>query len=232
MADIFFEPEQTTEEQVVDKIKLGDEEFTQEELSRLVGLGKIGDEAEKKYHTKIDRIWPQFQSIQSEKKQLEDKIKLEEEARAKYQPQQTQPSNEKRELTPEEVRQAALEQAEKLGIGPQAIRQQIMELMQGQQLINDIGNVIDTYTAEGLPEATTDDILKHMQETGIRNPDKAYKDLFEKEWIAKQAEKLNSIKPNGMPTITQSNAGSKQPAPLKVTGDNFDELFAAALEGH
>ncbi len=229
MADNFFtEP---VEEPVIEKITLGDEEFTQDELQRLVGLGKIGDEAEKKYHTKLDRVWPQFQTVINEKKDLEEKLKQELEIKARVEAQTKQPERQdpNRQLSQEEIRVEALKQAEGLGIGPQAIRQTVMEVIQGQQLLNDINNVIDTNVGEGLPDTTADDIIKHMQESGIRNPQKAYQDMFEKEWLNSQADKINQIKSKGMPTISSSTAGAKQPAPVKITTANLEQLVAESL---
>jgi hypothetical protein len=229
MTDNFFEPE--VNEQEVEKIRLGEDEYTQEELSRLVGLGKIGDEAEKKYHTKIDRIWPQFQTVINEKKGLEDRLKQEDEIKARIAEQTKTPEREdpNRQLSETEIKDMALKQAEALGIGPQAIRNTVMELMQGQQLLTDINQVIDTNTGEGLPETTPEDIIKHMQDSGIRNPQKAYQDMFEKEWLASQAAKINSIKSNGMPTISSSTAGAKTPAPVKITSANLEQLVAESL---
>ncbi len=106
-----------------------------------------------------------------------------------------------------------------------------MEVVQGQKLLEDIGSTIDDMTADGLPSTTTEDLIQHMQETGIRNPVKAYKDMFEKEWIQNQSAKLSSIKQTGMATIASSGAGSKNPIQMKVTEANFADLFKAALEG-
>lgn len=230
MADEFFnEPN----EQEVEKIRLGDEEFSQEELSRLVGLGKIGDEAEKKYHTKLDRVWPQFQTVINEKKALEDRLKQEDEIKARVAEQTKTPEREdpNRKLSEVEIKEMALKQAEALGIGPQAIRNTVMELLQGQQLLSDINNVIDSNTSEGLPDATPEDIIKHMQESGIRNPQKAYQDMFEKEWLESQTEKLAKIKSNGMPTISSSSAGSKQPPAVKITTANLEQMVMDSLAG-
>jgi hypothetical protein len=221
MSDDFFNDAAKTADTQVDepqKIKLGDEEFSQDELQKLVGLGKIGLEAEQKYKTRIDRVWPQFQSIVNEKRELEEKLK------AKEAPVREEVKAPNQTFTPEQIKAEALRQAEELGIGPQAMRKTVMEVIQGQNLINDISNVIDNMTGEGLPSTTTEDILNHMQETGIRNPEKAYKDMFEKEWLESQSEKIQSIKHKGMPSVTSSSAGSKQPAPLNMRGMKEDLL--------
>lgn len=236
MADEFFDANQETagEEAPVEKIKVGDEEFTQEELAKLVGLGKIGAEAESKYKTKIDRVWPQFQTVINEKRQLEDKIK-------EYETKANEPKIEptKEQLTAEQVKAEAIKQAKELGLVTKedfekAVTQKTMEIIQGQNLINDISEVIDNMATDGLPSTTVEDVLQHMQETGIKNPEKAYKDMFEKEWVKSQMDKVNSLKKAGLPTTERSTAGSKEPAPVKLRGmsdSDLANLVSESLKG-
>ena len=116
------------------------------------------------------------------------------------------------QFTQEQIKEAALKQAEDLGIGPQAMRKTVLEVIQGQQLLSEVGQVIDDMTADGLPSATVEDILNHMQQNGFKTPEKAYKDMYEKEYIAKQVEKLSTIKKqSSMPSISNSTAGGKMP---------------------
>ena len=237
LTDNFFDDPQPqdgegqTETPVEDvKVKVGEKEYDQDTLQKLVGLGEIGLEAEQKFKTRIDRVWPQFQSIINEKKELEEKLatfeaekkaqhdKELEERMKQFEGGKTTPSDKNGEestpqqFTKEQIREIALKQAEELGIGPEAMKKTVMEVLQGQQLIKDISDVIDDMTTEGLPTATVDDIINHMQETGIKNPTRAYKDLFEKEYLEKQAEKIASIKRGpGLPTVQQSTAGAKVP---------------------
>lgn len=230
MADNFFNQEPELQEQEVEKIKLGDDEYTQDELTKLVGLGKIGLEAEAKYHTRIDRVWPQFQQTIGEKKQLQEQLAQAQAERQVQQQQPQAPSNQP--MTEVQMRDQAIKAAEDLGIGPKSIQKTVMDIIQGQQLLGDINSTIDDMTADGLPSTTTEEIIAHMQQTGIRNPQKAYKDMFEKEWVESQTTKLEQIRTKGLPTISGSTAGSKQPAPVKITSANFDELFAAAISAN
>lgn len=210
---------------VDEKIKVGDKEYSQADLQRLVGLGEIGAEAESKYKTRIDRVWPQFQSVINEKRTLEEKAVASESAKAELerrvqelesrqtQNQNQQPQYQAPQLTPDQIKAEAIKQAKELGI-PMSddVRRITMEVMQGQQLINDVGNVIDSMTEDGLPNATVEDILSHMQSSGIRNPEKAYKDMFEKEYYDNQLAKLQQVKrAPGLPSVSQSQAGSKLP---------------------
>jgi len=226
--DNFFDNTKTEESNVTEapeKIKLGDEEYTQEDLEALVGLGKIGREAEEKFKTKIDRVWPNYQKVINEKQAMEEELTKLREAQNK--PAETQSFN--GQLTPEQIKAEAIKQAEELGIGPAAIRRTVMEVVQGQNLINDISQTIDNATSDGLPSTTVEDVIAHMQETGIRNPDKAYKDMFEKEWIQRETTKIESIRQKGMPTIEASHAGGKQPEAVRVTRDNLEQLVSEAL---
>lgn len=227
MADEFFNNESVQEAPVteeVQKIKVGEDEYTQEELSKLVGLGKIGQEAETKFKTRIDRVWPNYQQVINEKRELEQRLQ-------QIEAEKNQPAAPQAGPTPEQIKAEAIRQAEALGIGPEAVRRQVMEVVQGQRLIDDIGRVIDTMSADGLPSTTIEDVIAHMQQTGIRNPEKAYKDMFEKEYVSKQAEKIAEIKRPGIPTVRESQAGAKQPAPVRVTTDNLESLVAEALKG-
>jgi BMFP domain-containing protein YqiC len=230
MADDFFQ------EQIADvpieKVKVGEDEYTQDELQRLVGLGKIGDEAEKSMKIRLDKVWPRTQQVINEKRELEARY-------AELEKKVTQtpytPPAAGAEMTQEQIKAAALKQAKELGLVSreeltQEARRIASEMMQGQKLLEDIDNVIDTMTGEGLPRTSTEELIQHMQETGIKNPQKAYKDMFEKEWVESQAKKLASIKPNGMPSLNASAAGGKLPPSVRVTKDNLEALVSESIK--
>lgn len=245
MADNFFEdPNAQIEQPEVsvepEKIKLGEKEYTQDELQRLVGLGEIGVEAEKQYKTSIKSVWPKYQQVINEKRELEQRFNQTEEQRKAYEEQvrkfeaESTPKQSvtpaQPQFTPEQIREAALKQAEELGIGPQAIRKTVMEVIQGQTLINDISASIDEGTEEGwikdTDKATVENVLAHMQQEGIRNPMKALRDMFEDDYVQAQAEKLSKLREGreGLPTIQSSTAGAKQPTPT-----NFKRMSDADL---
>ena len=61
--DEFLKEEEIPQEktaQEIEKVKIGEQEYTQEELDRYVKLGKLAQEAEDKYNTKLDRVWPEY----------------------------------------------------------------------------------------------------------------------------------------------------------------------------
>src|SRR3990167_8257183 len=115
MADFFDKPEEKveevkTEEAEPEKFKVGEEEFTQEELNKLVGLGKIGAEAEEKYNVKIDKVWPNLQQTINEKKTLEQEIENLKQAKVATKVEEGV------QLSEDEVANQARQEAKKLGL--------------------------------------------------------------------------------------------------------------------
>jgi len=62
------------QEEVVQNYKFGEEEYTQEQLEELVNFGKLAKEAEEKYDTKIDRVYPEFTKKSQKLKEYEQRI--------------------------------------------------------------------------------------------------------------------------------------------------------------
>ena len=224
MADKFFDKEEVQEEvQEPAKFKIGEDEYTQEQLEHLVGLGKIGEEAEEKFKTKIDKVWPDYTRKSQELVEANKKLQ-EYETKLKSQPQ-TQPT----QLTPE-LRAQAIAQLDDLlresKVLEERTRMTTREELAANALISDVNTVISSAEADGKPTTTVDRILQHMQETGIKNPEKAYKDLFEDELDKWKESRLSTLKPSGMATTDKSVAGAKyptQPRPPK----NREELLKA-----
>src|SRR3990167_6033242 len=63
-----------TKTQEVEKVKVGEKEYTQDELSHLVGLGEVGAELESKWNTKIDRLYPEFTKATQEREDLRKQV--------------------------------------------------------------------------------------------------------------------------------------------------------------
>ena len=230
LADDFFEskleekPAQEETEAEVEKVKVGEKEYTQEELSRVVGLGEIGLEAESKYNVKIDKIWPNHQQTINEKKALEEKI-------AELETKQVQVKSEAgQELTPEEqVKQVRAELNKFGGVTEDNINDYIDNRLAARDLQEDVQAVIELAKDEGKPAISEQDLVEHMSQTGIRNPQKAYNDKFEPEIDKWKQSKLDSVKKPGMVTDEESTAGSKQPPKVEITRDNLKDHLDEVL---
>ena len=232
MADNFFEKKENVEEKVeeekqeespeeekeeIEKIRVGEDEYTQDELSSLISLGKIGQEAEEKTKTKIDRIWPEYTKARQELKELKEKAEIEEKTKVEKKVAAGE------ELSDEETIQQALEQAEKMGISTKrTLRNEIMGILEARDLLDTCkGMEKEMDGSDGKPAFKTQDILAHMQETGLKNPERAYKDKFEEQIDRWKEEQLKKAKPEGLVTEGASGAGGgKEPSAKKITGED------------
>lgn len=213
------------EEQVLEpeKIKLGEDEYTQDELNRLVGLGKIGAEAEEKYGIKLDKVWPNTQKTINEKLELEKQLND-----LKSQVPTKQPTEQ--ELSEQQISEKAKAELSRLGyVQKDEVEKIAFNMVQGYQLRQGAQASIDNFTEQGYPRTTVDEVLQHMVDTGINSPEKAYKDMFEGEIDKIKEQKLQSLKPSAFVTTSQSNAGSKSPAPQKITSKNLQDALLAVL---
>lgn len=227
--DDFFqeEKEEKQEEQEPEKIKLGEEEYTQEELSKLVGIGKVGLEAQEKYKTDITKVWPEYTKKSQELAEYKEKVKGYEE---KEKQALTEKVNQGEQLSPEEVKKQALAQADELGLIHKGnVTQFVNQVLAAKDLINDTEKVVTEAKNDGKPETTVDELLKYMDETGFKSPEKAYKDMFENELDKWKEQQMTKLKQPGMITEGSSTAGAKQPEPVKVTNDNLNSMIHSVL---
>lgn len=201
MTDNEFFDEKVEEEIQPETFKLGEKEYTQDDLTRLVGLGEIADELESKWDTKIDRVMPKYTKATQELAELRKQLA---EPKAPAQPQNFE------SLTPEQ-KELAKKQLADLGYGEESFRNIVREELAAKELLTNIDVILDDAKENGQPVTTSRDLLQHMADTGIKNPVKAYKDLFESELDEIKEKKLAELKPPGMVTTSISQAGSKQP---------------------
>jgi phage I-like protein len=223
--DDFLQEETQTEE--VEKIKIGEKEYSQEDLNKLVGLGEKAVELEDKWNTKIDKLYPEYtkktQELSEYKRRDEEAIKAKE---TKVQKK----ASEGAELSPEEQTKLVKQELGKYGVVTEdKIYQFIANFEAAKELNQNVGNILDEAKESGKPKTTREELLAYMDENGIKNPTSAYKLMFEdelKEWEKKQVDTLR--KP-GLETESSSGAGSKAPLPVKITKANIGELLKQAM---
>jgi len=221
--------EETKEEEkeTPEAIKVGDNEYSPDELSSLVELGKIGKEAEEKYNTKIDKVWPEFTKASQELKDFRSKAEAADKAKVDEKVSAGQ------ELSEDEQKAQALDQGEKLGlVTNRTLRKEVLQVLEARDLLSDCrGFEKDMDGKDGRPAFKTQDVLAHMEETGIKNPEKAYKDKFESQLDTWKETQLSKAKPRGVVSETTSSAGGKEPSEVKATHQNLDSLIRESLYG-
>jgi hypothetical protein len=244
MAD-FFDKNDDVEEQDLDvqeegedkepeKIKLGEEEYTQDELNELVSLGKIGKEAEEKFDTKIDKVWPDYTKKSQRLKELEEQAKEWEEAKSQRISQKAEAGE---DLTPEEQQEQLNRQIDELILKNPGFSKKVSEIYfqqrQGEKLYEEgkkLEGEIDG--SDGRPAFKSEEIFTHMAETGIKDAVKAYKDKFETELDRWKEEKIRGAKRQGVMSEGSSNAASsREPIAQKIDKNNLEALVRESLYG-
>lgn len=222
--------EQVEEQEVPEKVKIGEDEYTQDELNSLVALGKIGKEAEEKYDTKIDKVWPDYTKKSQLLKELEEKERVrEEENKAAVEKK----ADEGEELTPQEQRERAISQANELGlVTKDSFKEFYRQQRDGERLLEECtGLEKELDGKDGRPAFSTKEVLDHMASTGIRDPNRAYKDKHEEQLDRWKEEKISGSKREGLVSEGSSATGSKEPAKVDINRGNLDKLISESLYG-
>ncbi len=224
--DQFFSEEEQKAQEEIEKIKIGEAEYDQKELESYIEKGKKVDEYTKKYNTDFDKAWSSYGKTTQENKALKEELEqVKSQAQAR---QQTQVG----ELSEDQIQQAR-EQAKKIGIVTQGdLDSWYTSRRAAEKLLEDCKALEDEVNGEdGRPKFTTEEMLTHMQETGIKNPMKAYKDKYETELDAWKESILNKEKGSSLPTLT-TGGGAKQPKNVLVTKENIGQLVREQLWGN
>jgi hypothetical protein len=229
--NFFDDNKESTEE--VQKIKLGDQEFDPKELQELVSLGKLGKEAQDKFNTPIDKVYPEYTKATQKIKELEGAASELEQLKTQMAQQQAMSNA---GFTPEQAETAKKQLYELMGGKPVTDRelegwyqQRKTQDENVQNLLSNVDRVLADAKAEGKPEVDKKELLEYMQTNDFRNPATAYKEMKEAELDTWRSNKLTDAKRPGLHTVTNSMAGSKEPEKVKVTLDNLSALTREAL---
>ncbi len=226
MPQDFFETPKEEGAEETPKVKVGEKEFSQEELDRLVSLGEKAAEVEKN-HGSFDKFVSDYgrtkEDIGKYKRQVEEM-----ESKMKEAPQA--PS----ELSAEQV--ALAKQQLNMLLGGEPITQgnfarMYVAMRDGEKLLEECDDLAKEINGtDGRPKFDREEMINYMSETGIKKPLLAYKDKYEKELDAWGTSQLTK-KPEGMSTLSPSGGGSKEPVQPKVTRDNLTQMISEAMYG-
>lgn len=215
-------------------IKLGEVDYTPEELQGLVADGQFKREVEKTQNTKLDKVMSGFTKLTEEKKTWE--TERQELQRLK---EEKENANKPAPEFDESTIAAARAEAKKLGIFTkddvdQYVTENFPKFYANQRAGEKILEGAEKLEKEidgsdGRPAFKIDEILEHMRNEGFRDPMKAYKDKYETEIDKWKETQLNTNKREGLLSETASSAGGKQPPEVRPNRTNLKALFAEAL---
>jgi hypothetical protein len=223
MSDFFNKKEEIQEvepqQEIQEKIKIGENEYDQAELDRLIGLGRSAEELETKWNTKIDRLMPEYTKTTQELKTIrEEKERLEALEAERNKP--------KEEIDWEVTRKQAREEAKKIGLVlDDDLETYYQQRKQGEEILNETRSLTAKIKEEGKPTVTDEELLQYMLDNGIKNPATAYKVMKEAELDSWKEEQLKKLKPADFHTTTTSTAGAKQPEEVIATSSNLRSLL-------
>lgn len=227
----FFETKTENEEQA-NTLKIGEKEYTQEEVESMVSRAEQIAELENKYNTKVDKVWPEYGKSQNKLKQLEQEL---EELRSKA---TQQPEPMEGGLDEASIAQAR-EQAKKIGIVTEdqfgeymakSFRQFYTQERSAEKLIEQ-GQALEKQIdgSDGRPKFDLENILEYMAETGHKDLMKAYKDKYDSELDKWKEEQIKREKGNPFVTQESSFRADRSPSPIKPTEDNIYQLVAEEI---
>jgi len=212
-----------------DKIQLGDMEFDTDELQELVSAGQKLREFEEGQGQSLEDMNKSWGRRGQQIGELKQQIQEYESKLTSY----TNPTTpESQEI--EQAKQTLGNLMNELGyVKKDEILTEVNAINEGRALLGEMQSLEsqkNPYGAEELPKFETQQILEHMQETGIRNPERAYKDLYMDEIAEWKAEEKMKSRPSGLHTES-GNAGNKQPSEVKVTAQNLEDMVRESLSG-
>jgi len=213
-------------------VNVSGREYSQEELSELVGLGITAKEYETKWNRPIGDFYPDY----TQKSQKLAEFEKQENERSE---RELQAKAEEGSLSPEDEKHLVLENAKKYGLVTQdefekfqkeGINAKVTDILAAKDLISRIDILVNTASEEGKPKVSVDDLLAYMDDTGIKDPEIAYDIKFKKELADLKEKKIDSIKPEGIETQKGGEAGSKQPPPPNsITRDSLSQVIQERL---
>ncbi len=229
------------------KIMIGDQEFSLEEAQELVKKGQMVKEVDERYSTDISKVYPKFtkqSQILKDPKALKryyedtfgDDMGGDNRGGNNFSGD-NRGGNNSRMSQDDEVAEA-LARAEEIGLATKkSVSKIVQETVQNILGARDLKKTLDKFESMGnpyedknLPKFRPREIIEHMRETGIRDPKRAYNDLYEPQVDQWKINKLAGSRPKPFVSERGGQAGSRKPSKVRVTDSNLKENIAEALQ--
>lgn len=221
----------------MDKITIGDQEYTLEEAQALIDKGQTAKEMEEKYNTDFSSAWSAYGKSQNEKKELDQKLQDATAELEKLRSSMPKTEAPQKGLTREELEELGYvrkEDVDKSYVKKDEIDSifdsKIQTEREAQKIVQKMDYLKETIDGEdGRPKFEPEKVLDYMSEHNTLDPEEAYnqmhKDAIE-EWKQKQ---LDGKKPSGMGVVNNTGNPDKTPQEPSVVRDNLGPSIREAL---
>lgn len=225
-------------------ISINGVDYSLDEAQNLIETGKATLEAEQKYNTKFDKVWPEYNRSQTELQKA--RAELEETRKRLEQSQPARNDGNSSMPTGDGLTAEQKEAARRLGVvfkddlnnvitedkfndlfekaqsSYQAQQEGIRQVLnQAEKLENTING------SDGRPRFRKDIVMPYAASYGIGDLEEAYNRMYADDLESwKQAQVEASKKPS---LRTLRSGGAKTPPEIKVTRDNLRDLLSEAL---
>lgn len=222
-------------------IKLGDNEYTPEQLNELVGYGQKYQEFEKKYDTDPEKAWSAYGKMSNEVKDLRDKAGKVGELEAELKGIKSQkPANSEGDYTPSQVVEAQAALKKLGGVTKEDIPSLLKEYgfvkkgdmdkeFETRRIVGEFENLSGKYNGEdGRPKFDRDEMIAFMTRTNMQDPEMAYRARFSDELSEFKAQRIIEEK---YPQIKTSNKGAadKKPTVDPVNDENISKRLMEVM---
>lgn len=226
--DFFADPNtQTTPSDNQSQVfTIGDKQYTQDQLDELVSLGEMSREAQIRYNTDLSKVYPEYIKTTQRVKELEEQ-------QAQYERQQQDLKfSQGQQLTPDEVRERAQEEATNLGLwNDKNAPERLNEVLDGRDLAAETDEIVDDLSTMGI-ETDRETILDYMDQNDISLPERAADEMYD--YLTRlrdtQAQEMESLKEGeDLFTFSGEETANRLPEGVKINDDNFKQILGELI---
>lgn len=220
---------------IPESIKLGESEYTPEQLNELVGYGQKYQEFEKKYDTNPEKAWSAYGKMSNEVKDLRDKAGRLETVESELAVIKAQkPANTEGDYSTGQVAEAQAALKKLGGVTKEDIpallkehgfvkKEDVEQEFEIRRIVKEFENLEGKYKGDdGRPKFDRDEMVTFMTRTKMQDPEMAYRARFSDELSEFKAQRILEEK---YPQIKTSTDGAvdKKPKVDPVTSENINK---------
>lgn len=223
------------------QVIINGKEYDPAEAQNLIELGNKYRETETKYNTKLENVFPEYTRSTQKAKELEEKLADRERQLTEY--QKAKEAADKPEdvvKVQEEARKAGILLKEDLASAGYLTREDAIKFFQSQQAereaVQKVWSDADALEkeidgADGRIPFVKEAVISYAAQLKINDLKEAYEQMYARHNAVWKERQIEGAQTKGLSTINGTSS-KKEPARVKITDDNVEELLREALWGN